>query len=229
MEEGTSLFAEGLSQLETGDHDRPSLLDGWTIAHLIAHVNSNARALVNLTVWARTGVETPMYRSNDQRAKDIEEGAVREFSYLVDDFQRSSRELSEAIASLTSDELDRRVKSAKGRDIPASEAVWIRIREVWIHAVDLGTGITFSRFPGPLLFALMEDVVPSLGVREGTPTLELVATDVSRTWGMGEGADAIRVEGAQSDLLRWLLGRSDGAGLVFSTPDGRAPDLPAWL
>ncbi len=229
MDEGTSLFAEGLSQLGAGDHDRPTPLADWNTAQLIAHVNSNARALVNLATWARTGVESPMYQNNDQRARDIDEGAKQSLQFLIEDFGSASQEFSSAIKSLTPEQLDFKVKSARGRDIPASEAVWIRIREVWIHAVDLAVGITFSRFSEPLLSALLDDVVASLGAREGTPGLQLIAVDTTKSWSTARGEKGARVAGDESELLAWLVGRSKGEGLSFDAPGGVAPALPAWL
>ena len=229
MAKGTDLFAEGASLLDLQNHDRPSLLQSWTVAHLIAHVNSNAKALVNLTVWARTGVVTPMYQSNEQRAKDIEEAAKQSLEFLIEDFQISSQEFLESISSLSREQLDNVVKSSRGRDIPVSDAVWIRVREVWIHAVDLGSGITFSRFPDVLLDALMTDVVSSFSGRENIPVLELKAADVSRTWKIGSAETATAVEGSQHAILAWLLGRSGGQDLTFGTTDGAPPVLPAWL
>lgn len=32
------------------------------------------------------------------------------------------------------------VRTAQGRTVPASETVWMRTREVWVHAVDLDNG-----------------------------------------------------------------------------------------
>ena len=41
----------------------PSLLPGWTRAHVLSHVARNADAMINLLRWAKTGVETPAYPS----------------------------------------------------------------------------------------------------------------------------------------------------------------------
>jgi maleylpyruvate isomerase len=229
MDEGTTLFSEGLEGLEEQDHDRPTLLEDWNLAQLVAHVNSNARALVNLTNWARTGVESPMYESNDKRARDIDEGAKRSLEFLIEAFHASSTEFSEAIRSLSPEQLDFMVLSARGREIPVSEAVWIRIREIWIHAVDLGVGIGFSRFPTSLLDALMEDVTHSFSVRENPPPVELTATDVSNSWKTARSGTTVIVEGRESDLLAWLVGRSRGEGLKFGPGDGEPPVLPPWL
>jgi maleylpyruvate isomerase len=45
----------------------PSLLPGWTRAHVLTHIARNADGLVNLVTWARTGEETPMYASTQAR------------------------------------------------------------------------------------------------------------------------------------------------------------------
>ena len=229
MTQGTTLFGEGLLLLDPEEHERPSLLESWSVSHLIAHVNSNARALVNLTVWASTGIENPMYQSNEKRATDIDEGAKQPLTRLMDDFHVSSREFYDGITALSTGQLDFKVKSARGRDIPVSDAVWIRIREVWIHAVDLAVDIGFSQFPATLLDALMDDVVSGFSVRENHPNLELVAKDVSRTWNLGTPDLAVVVEGSEHAILGWLLGRGDGSNLNFGTPQGLAPILPAWL
>ena len=42
---------------------------------MVSHFSRNARALVNLLDWARTGVATPMYPSVEARAEGIEEGS----------------------------------------------------------------------------------------------------------------------------------------------------------
>lgn len=74
---GTAAFEAAVHWLTDSGLTMPSYLPGWSRAHVVAHVARNADALVNLLTWARTGVETPMYASGDQRAREIEEGARR--------------------------------------------------------------------------------------------------------------------------------------------------------
>ena len=70
----------------TDDQARePSLLPGWTRGHVLTHLARNADAMVNLLTWARTGDETPMYPSREQRNADIEAGSGRTASDLVAD------------------------------------------------------------------------------------------------------------------------------------------------
>ncbi|NUP33671.1 MAG: maleylpyruvate isomerase family mycothiol-dependent enzyme, partial [Streptomycetaceae bacterium] len=71
---GTGLLLAAVSGLDEAAFDGPTLLPGWTRKHLAAHVAANADAIGNLVAWAATGVETPMYRSADERAAGIARG-----------------------------------------------------------------------------------------------------------------------------------------------------------
>src|SRR5699024_8109108 len=73
---GTAYFARKLGGLTDDALIGPSLLPGWNRAALVAHVGYNARALTRLCEWARTGTETPMYASTEQRGAEIERGAT---------------------------------------------------------------------------------------------------------------------------------------------------------
>src|SRR3569833_847956 len=72
-EDGERHLATAVGRLVDEDLARPSLLPGWDRAHVLAHVANNADALINLLTWARTGVETPMYASQEARDAGIEE------------------------------------------------------------------------------------------------------------------------------------------------------------
>jgi maleylpyruvate isomerase len=87
-----SLFAT-IAGLTESRAREPSLLPGWSRGHVLTHLARNADALCNLLSWARTGVETPMYLSRDQRKADIEAGSGRPVDQLVDDVHTSSDRL----------------------------------------------------------------------------------------------------------------------------------------
>jgi maleylpyruvate isomerase len=50
------------------------------------------------------------------------------------------------------------VAAAQGRTIQASEIPWLRTREVAVHAVDLGAGVSFAGLGDGLNTALVTDV-----------------------------------------------------------------------
>ncbi|MGZ4664297.1 MAG: maleylpyruvate isomerase N-terminal domain-containing protein [Frankiaceae bacterium] len=100
MASGTRRFEEVARSLDPTEVTAPTRLAGWHRGHVLTHVARNADALRNLLVWARTGVETPMYATPEQRSRDIEAGAVRPAADIVDDLLHSDAALADAITSL---------------------------------------------------------------------------------------------------------------------------------
>lgn len=223
---GTAFFTAALEQVPDDGFRAPSGLPGWSRAHVTAHVARNADALRRLLAWAATGVETPMYADRAQRAAEIEVGAGAPAAELRLDVARTATQLDAAIAGLPDEAWQAEVRSALGRRIPAAEVLWMRVREVWLHAVDLDTDARVAELPGEVVDALLDDVTGAFGGRDGVPQLELVATDRDREWRVGEDVGAVRVSGEAAALLAWLTGRSGGTGLL--SPSGM-PTLPSWL
>ena len=217
----------------------PSGLPDWTRGHLLTHLARNADALVNLLDWARTGTRTPAYPSRAQRDADIESGAKRSPAEIRADFIRSSDRLAAVVREMPAQAWSAVVEGPRGDPMPASEILWLRAREVWIHAVDLDTGATFSDLPRPMLHELLTDATQSMAARADFPRLLLVPTDEQRTWSVGEGRpenggedggedEVTEVRGPEAELAAWLLGRSKGRSL--RTAQGKRPTtLPAWI
>jgi maleylpyruvate isomerase len=199
MADGTTLCAKAIADAEL---ERPSLLPGWTRKHVVAHLAANAEALGNLVHWARTGEERRMYTSPEQRNADIETGAQRSAKELRTWFAESAQVLADAIAKLTEEQWQTQVLTAQGREVPATEIPWMRSREVMIHSVDLGTGITFANLSDDFLEALCADIRAKRG---SVPD----------------------VQGPLAEVAAYLAGRSYEGVL---SPDGSpAPPLPPWL
>ncbi|NVI88102.1 maleylpyruvate isomerase family mycothiol-dependent enzyme [Actinomadura sp. BRA 177] len=156
--EGTKLFLDASDGLTEAEYEAPSLLPGWTRKHLVAHVAANAEALGNLLHWAATGEETPMYASPEERAAGIERGPQMSAAELTAWVNRSATALRTAMDELTDGQWQTEVVTAQGRTVPATEVPWMRSREVLVHAVDLGLGVTFADLPGDFLQALITDI-----------------------------------------------------------------------
>jgi len=228
MDEGTARFDAEVRRLRDPELGEDSALPGWTRAHVVTHVARNADALSNLLTWARTGVETPMYASTERRASDIEAGAGRAPDVLRADLADAERRFSSAVAALADDRWASEVRTQTGRVITAAEVPWMRCREVWVHAVDLGTGVGFGDCPPAFVEAFLDEVTPTLGARADCDSLEIVAADASRSWSIGDpGERHTIVEGTAPELLAWAIGRSPGATLTCST--GAVPTLAPWL
>ncbi len=202
--EGTELCRKVITNLDEASYGAPTLLPGWTRKHLVAHLASNAAALVNLTHWARTGEPTPMYSSPDQRAADIESGTRLPADRLTAWFEESARQLADATAELTEEQWQAQVLTAQGRTVPASEVPWLRSREVMVHAVDLGTGVQFTDLPEEFLTELRDDIT----ARRGGDTVPTV-------------------HGNPAEVTAYLAGRPYTG---VTTADGSpAEPLPPWL
>lgn len=229
MTEGTDLLDRALAAADDDTLHGPTLLEGWTGRHLLAHLAANADALRNLAAWARTGVETPMYASPEQRNADIEAGSSRPVGELRDWYAVSAAALAADLDALDEEQWENLVRTAQGRTVAATEVPWMRAREVMVHAVDLGTGVQFDDLPEGFLLDLVDDIVPKRSSTPDHPALVLREEGTGRTWAVATpGPDAPEVTGTAAQLAAYLAGRADGSAL--STADGAAsPTLPPWL
>ena len=144
MSRGEEFFLHHVATLDDDAFAQPSALAGWSRAHVVAHVARNADALGNLFEWARTGVETPMYASADDRTAGIEASATQPPGALRDDVAEASSRLIEVVEALPSEAWAASVRTARGRAISASDVPWLRVRESWVHGVDLAAGASFA-------------------------------------------------------------------------------------
>ncbi|MFD9944693.1 maleylpyruvate isomerase N-terminal domain-containing protein [Nonomuraea sp. NPDC059023] len=158
MQEGTELFAATVDGLPDTAFAAPSLLPGWSRAHVVAHVHFNAEALRRLASWARTGEPTPMY-ADGRRDAEIEDGARLSPARLRELARASAANLAADFGALSADALARTVVTARGRGVPAAEIAWLRAREVMVHTVDLDAGVGFPDLPEDFTTALVADVV----------------------------------------------------------------------
>lgn len=142
---------------------------------MVAHVHLNAEALLRLVTWAKTGIETPMYASHLARATEIEENSQLAPGDLRQLVSHSAQELDEAMSLLEPTEWDAAVVTVTGRRVLVDELPWLRVREVAVHAVDLGTGFSFEALPLMLTQAIvMETVQARLQRGEGATLARLL-------------------------------------------------------
>src|SRR6478736_708204 len=77
MQRESAMVMATVASLADDELSKPTKCEGWTRAHLIAHLARDADAMANLATWAVTGQETPAYASREQRDADIEAGPTR--------------------------------------------------------------------------------------------------------------------------------------------------------
>ncbi len=201
----------------------PSLLPGWTRAHVVTHVARNADALRNLVDWATTGKPSPMYQSPEQREADIDSGAVRSSEALREDAVRSSEQWASAAELLTPGLWDTLVsRTLESEPFRVRAVPLLRRIEVEVHHADLGAGYTAAGWPEDFTDMLIGRVQDD---RADGPSMVLSSTDSPGLWKFGRGQGP-EITGTKAGLAWWLIGRGDGSGLVSSA--GVLPELTRW-
>jgi maleylpyruvate isomerase len=216
---GEEHVGTALGRLTDEEFAGPSLLPGWTRAHVLAHLAGNAEAQVNFLTWARTGVETPPYASDEARDQQIAERSTLPPAELRQLVLSRVQRLVQAVEEMPAQAWGASVHNRQGQEIPATELPLMRAREVWVHSVDLDAGVGFAEVPADVLASVVDDVFTQWDARDVVPDVVLFAGD--REWGTGR----LAVSGSLADVAAWLTGRGDGAGL---RSDGPLPSLAAW-
>lgn len=169
-----------------------------------------------------------MYASAEARDTGIREGAARPAAELRAWVGSSAAALELDLDSLPGAAWDATIVTAQGLTRQAREIPWMRAREVYVHAVDLGAGARFGDLPAGFLAALADDITARRSAVGKTPALTLTASDApDRSWQVTGPGETIAVTGSLASLTAWLSGRPV-TGLAAA--DGKPlPELPAWL
>lgn len=218
----TDRLLDTIGSLDDAAMREPSSLPDWTRGHLLTHVARNAEALVNLCTWARTGEETPMYESREKRAADIEAGSGRSADELIADVDNTAKALALDLELLPQRRWLAEVRHGGTGD--AKPAWWIpmmRLGEIELHHFDLNLGYETASWPSDWVRNTLPEAIRDLETQAGEP-LTLQATDAELQVGEGKRT----VSGPAAELLAWVTGRADGAGLEISS--GKLPRLGEW-
>jgi maleylpyruvate isomerase len=219
---GQVLLEQAVAGLD--DLRGPSRLPGWTRGHVVTHVARNAEGLTRLLTWAQTGVQTPMYPSVQARAADIEAGAGRPLAEQLDDLRRTGAAFAELAAQLSAQQWRAIVRNMQNPPCPASQVPWMRVREVWLHLVDLDAGAELDVLPEDVATALVRDVADELGPRVPARVTLQIPGGEQIVFGSPDGS-RVSVCGPVQELAGWLTGRCTGE---FRTAPAGLPELPSW-
>ncbi|XKH52404.1 maleylpyruvate isomerase family mycothiol-dependent enzyme [Citricoccus nitrophenolicus] len=215
----TAMLLATVDSLSEDELTAPSLCEGWSRADVVAHLASNARALVRMVDWAVTGEEQQIYPSREARSEEIARIAGLPPAELVAELSGASRTFAEQAERLAGE-----IRAAEVRigemPVPATSLVAVRISEVVVHHADLDTAWTIEEADPDSLLNAVEAAVRAMRVRNA-PGLTL-KTEERDEWVIGDGA--LAVESDREGLLAWLArGETDGV-----EAEGPLPELPAW-
>lgn len=175
-----------------------SLLEGWSVGHVLTHMARNADALRNVLEAAGRGEQGQMYPGGmEQRNADIEAGAGRSAAALVADVRTASWALEQCWAGLPGEAWAITGTSPAGPR-PAVDVPFLRCREVEVHRLDLGLGYTLEDWPADYVAEDLRRMTMLWASR--------------RPMGMTVVPDAAMRAGDRLRLA-WLLGRAEIAGV----------------
>jgi maleylpyruvate isomerase len=229
MAAATDRLLTSVDRLAEADLRGPSLLPGWTRAHVLTHLARNADGLAVLAHNARTGDDGPMYPgAPDQRELDIEAGSGRGLGDVRLDLAESADRLLAAFADFSADARDREVTLRSGATAYGWEIPSIRVREVEIHHVDLDAGYTPDDWSPDFAARTLDQLSPFFRDNRDCPVGVLAATDGDGRWEVASSAGGLpTLAGPRASLVGWLTGRTSGEGLVLDPP-GELPRAPRW-
>ena len=118
----------------------PSMLPGWTRAHVLAHVARSADAMRNLLVGVKSGQERQAYASPEARDADLEHGARLKPQELMADLAGSAMAFRTIMRQLPDDAWQIQVRVLDSAPFPAGDLLTRRLVEVELHHCDLGAG-----------------------------------------------------------------------------------------
>jgi maleylpyruvate isomerase len=222
LDSGTRRLVRSVDKMADDQWDQPSLLPGWTRAHVVAHLTLNAEGLSGALEGVHERRPVPMYASDTARDTGIAELARARPSELRDRFLGSTTVIGEWIEELADNLADTVIdRTPGGRRFPAGDVGTMRVREVEIHHADLGLDYTAADWPDEFVVLLMDS---RAGAEHDGAPFAAHAVDLERTWQFGSGGPT--VSGSGSALAWWVTGRGTGDGLT--SDDGRVPRMEPW-
>jgi len=196
-------FLDVIGRLDDAEVRRPSLLPGWTVAHVMAHVACNADSHRRRAEAAARGHVIDQYPGGfDGRVAEIERAAARARAEIVDDVVTSAERMQAAWRHAPDDAWDVVSRDVSGRERPLRGLPARRWQELEVHVVDLDAGVSHRDWPadfvGVWLPALRATVDPRLPTGAARPAPGLLD---------------------DRDELAWLYGRLHRSDL---------PELAPW-
>ncbi len=202
----------------------PSLLPGWTRAHVVAHLALNAEGFARALKGVLDGEVVPVYPSNEARDADIEQLASAPISDVRDRYFGATQHFRTLAGSLDEEHWRGTIlRLPTGPEWSTRSLLPVRRQEVEVHHADLGVAYTQRNWPTDFSRWLLNRTTATHAESPESADFAIRATDLDQTWQVG--ATAPEVSGTAADLAWWLIGRGSGEGL---SPAGSLPAIGSW-
>ncbi|HLK79403.1 MAG TPA: maleylpyruvate isomerase N-terminal domain-containing protein [Streptosporangiaceae bacterium] len=161
LDQASQRLLDAARVLPEPDLRAPSLLPGWSRAHVLAHVARNADAMRNLLIGARVGQHRPAYASAQAREDEIETSAAQAPRDLMTDLADSAMALRTMIRQLPAEAWSFGVQMLDSGPFPAADLLTRRLTEVELHHCDLGIGYDAAKWPASFVQAQLPEPMRS--------------------------------------------------------------------
>lgn len=222
MQRESAMAMATISSLADNELNKPTKCEGWTRAHVIAHLARDADAMTNLTTWAVTGQETPAYESREKRDADIEAAAKLSATELAAALEQANTRLLEAVRTLKDGVQVETLPTLFSGEINVFSLPARRTTELIVHHNDLDTTWEWHEADPDAILDAIEVCVRRLQVNPDSPGLQIIARE-GEEWIVGDGS--YRIEGYYEALLPFLAREQVEEGLRY---EGELPSLPPW-
>jgi maleylpyruvate isomerase len=222
MQRESGMAMATIASLTDEELTTPTRCQGWTRAHVIAHLALDAAALANLATWAATGQETPDYESLEKRNAAIDTAAAQSAAELTTALGRANARLLEAFQALKNGVKVNTVPTLISGEIDVFSLPAQRTTELIVHHNDLDTTWEWHEADPDALVDAIEACVHRLQANPDAPGLRILARE-GEEWTVGNGSS--RIEGYYETLLPFLARAQVEEGLRH---EGELPNLPPW-
>lgn len=194
------------------DVRRPSLLEGWTVGHVLTHLARNADSHTGMVRAAQRGEMVPQYAGGPaERARDVEAGWRRPAAAIVEDLRAAQRGLEEAWAATDAEIWATGCGLRRQGPTTLADLVFYRWQEVELHLVDLGLldrgGPTWDDLSDGYAELEWSNTVGALPARVPESIALLLVPGDRPSRAVGGGPELRVVRAPTRQLLRWLVGR----------------------
>jgi maleylpyruvate isomerase len=222
MQREAAMVMATVASLADDELSKPTKCEGWTRAHVIAHLARGADAVTNLATWAVTGQETPAYASREKRDAEIEAGAELSAAELTHALEQANARLLEALQELAHGVRVATLPTLSSGEINAFSLPARRTAELIVHHDDLDTTWEWHEADPDAILDSIEVCVLRLQVHPDSPGLHVIAGE-GEEWVVGDGS--YKIEGYYDELLPFLARGQVEEGLQY---EADLPKLPPW-
>lgn len=194
----------------------PTILPGWSRAHVATHLARGADRLRELVVATIAGTVTPPESSDLDRAAELEAGADHGGLALQIDLDTTAGALQAVLDQVPSWD---RVVRLRGEWRPLGAVPLVRYHELCLHHLDLNEGLDLDGLDAEAAGWLLRWAIERVDVR-ALPPLRIESESLQLS--LKSGPDQLVVAGTEARLWAWLCGRVP-ADLVRGAEGYRPP------